>query len=72
MERLLIVFVVRSDRSHCLLMFDAVNKTSNDMEFSSSVQNGNQPNCGKNLKSKLMELATFFSTRERTGVSIRL
>ncbi|KAL9963219.1 hypothetical protein ACROYT_G032397 [Oculina patagonica] len=34
-----------SDRSHCLLMFDAVNKTSNDMEFSSSVQNGNEPNC---------------------------
>lgn len=30
-------------------MFDAVNKTSNDMEFSSSVQNGNEPSCGKNL-----------------------
>ena len=36
-------------------MFDAVNKTSNDMEFSSSVQNVNQPNCGKNLKLKFME-----------------
>ena len=45
-----IVFVIPSDRSHCLLMFDAVNKTSNDMEFSSSVQNGNQSNCGKNFK----------------------
>ena len=28
-------------------MFDAVNKTSNDMEFSSAVQNVNEPNCGK-------------------------
>jgi len=31
-----------SDRGHCLLMFDAVNKTSNDMELSFSVQNGKE------------------------------
>lgn len=33
-----------SDRSHCLLMFDAVNKTSNDMELSLCVGNCNESN----------------------------
>ncbi|PFX14220.1 trafficking protein particle complex subunit 9-like [Stylophora pistillata] len=33
-----------SDRSHCLLMFDAVNKTSNDMELSFCVGNCNESN----------------------------
>ena len=28
-------------------MFDAVNKTSNDMELSYSVKDGNEPNSGK-------------------------
>ena len=36
-----------SDRSHCLLMFDAVNKTSNDMELSLCVGNCNESNSGK-------------------------
>lgn len=36
-----------SDRCHCLLMFDAVNKTSNDMELSYSVQSGSDQSCGK-------------------------
>lgn len=35
------ILELSSDRHHCLLMFDAVNKTSNDMELSSSLQNGN-------------------------------
>lgn len=34
-----------SDRCHCLLMFDAVNKTSNDMGLSYSVQNGSDQSC---------------------------
>lgn len=34
-----------SDRCHCLLMFDAVNKTSNDMELSYSVQSGSDQSC---------------------------
>ena len=41
-------FLPFSDRCHCLLMFDAVNKTSNDMELSFSVQNGSDQPCGKN------------------------
>lgn len=41
----LILFL--SDRSHCLLMFDAVNKTSNDMELSLCVGNCNESNSGK-------------------------
>ena len=48
-------------------MFDAVNKTSNDMEFSSSVQNGNQPNCGKNLKLKSMEFVHVLYNSRTTG-----
>lgn len=43
----LLYFLAFSDRCNCLLMFDAVNKTSNDMELSSSLQNGNGQLCGK-------------------------
>ena len=49
-----LAFLPFSDRCHCLLMFDAVNKTSNDMELSFSVQNGNDQPCGKPVKSTKM------------------